>query len=197
MIRFKLFDENDESYDDENTPYVLNLDFEDGENDFDEWANSNPSFDAFMEKMETSNASWSGVHDGTGGTDKDGIVYLGFSSYEITDFPKAISMWADFFRKHGKLIEKPRKKLVKESMEDRTNDFGEIHIWAKSSPRSDRKILDLLKQIWPEYASYAGGIGGSGMRVFVIDDPEATVEEVSDVLAEYIEKGMIKSVDYL
>ena len=89
------------------------------------------------------------------------------------------------------------KKLVKESMEDRTNDFGEVHIWAKSSPRSDRKILDLLKQIWPEHASYAGGIGGSGMRVFVIDDPEATVEDVSDVLAEYIEKGIVKDVDYL
>lgn len=89
------------------------------------------------------------------------------------------------------------KKFVRESMEDGLNEFGEVHVWAHSTPRSDRKILDLLKEMWPENASYAGGIGSNGMRVFVVDDPNATVEEVSDVLAEYIERGIVESVDYL
>jgi len=110
MLRFKLFDENHR-----NKEYSIDLNFKD-DNEYIDWMASEPSFDAFMKKMETSRAPWAGVHDGTGGNDKDGVEYFGFSSYEIKDFDTAISMWEDFFRKHGKLIENTGHKLVKESL---------------------------------------------------------------------------------
>lgn len=96
MIRFKLEDTENEK------EYSIELDFKDFE-DFDDWADDNPIYDEFMYEMETGHNEWNGVHDGSGGTDDDGIEYISFNSYEIKDFETAIKMWEDFFRKNNLL----------------------------------------------------------------------------------------------
>lgn len=154
MLRFKLIDENDEFTEEENTPYVLDLNFKDDE-DFQDWADANPSFDTFMEKMETSNAPWSGVHDGTGGTDDDGVDYIGFSSYEIEDFPKAISMWEDFFRKHGKLIENNGKKLVKESLNESVADKKVRAFFQKHHAQIYRAWKAKMEEVFEDYLPWS------------------------------------------
>ena len=89
IVKFVLQDENDDykSY-----WFDTNL----SEREFDNFAQT-PEFENFMEKMETSGKKWSGVHDGTGG---DG--WVGYNSYEIKNFNKAIKMWLDFFISNGK-----------------------------------------------------------------------------------------------
>lgn len=97
MIRFKLEDENN-NY----KPYVIEIDFEDGE-DFEDWSYDNQDFENFMNDMETGHNKWNGVHDGSGGIDDDGMEYVSFSSYEIQDFHTAIKLWGDFFKAKNKL----------------------------------------------------------------------------------------------
>ena len=70
----------------------------------------------------------------------------------------------------------------------------EIHVIIQSHPRSDRAILDLLKDNFSG-VSYAGGIGRGGWRVIVVDDPTSSEETVSDVLYDYIQRGVVRSVD--
>ena len=99
MIRFKLQDENDEYKE-----YSLNLDFSSSD-DYYDWEFDEDHFQAFMEKMECDDENYAGVHDGTGGVDEDGVEWIGYHSYEIKDFPLAISMWKDFFKSQKLLIE--------------------------------------------------------------------------------------------
>ncbi len=67
----------------------------------------------------------------------------------------------------------------------------ETHIVIKSSSRRDKVILDKLKQIDSD-ASYAGGVGSSGHRVFIVD---GTPEQYTKLLKEYIESGVVRSID--
>lgn len=85
---------------------------------------------------------------------------------------------------------------VIESVNENQNEFGEVHVQVMSHPRSDRKILDLLKDNF-DNVSFAGGVGGGGWRIIVVEDPNATIEEVSDILFQYIERGVVKTVRYL
>lgn len=98
MIRFKLNDENS----DKDYKYSFEIDFENLD-EFDEW--EYPSgFELFMEKMECGRDAWCGVHDFGGGRDKDGTEWIGYSSYEIKDFPTALEKWKEFFKSKNKLI---------------------------------------------------------------------------------------------
>jgi hypothetical protein len=98
MIRFKLLDEKDNYKE-----YVIELDFVDSD-DLLDFMDTDDDYIGFMEQMECGHDSWCGVHDGTGGTDKDGIEWFGFSSYEIEDFNTAIKKWIDFFKKKKRLL---------------------------------------------------------------------------------------------
>lgn len=90
-MKFKLLDETD-NYKEYSFEVDLSYD------EFDDWADGDPDFDDFMEKMECSDASYAGVHDATGGVDEDGSEWIGYNSYEIEDFPLALSMWKEFFK---------------------------------------------------------------------------------------------------
>lgn len=57
----------------------------------------------------------------------------------------------------------------------------EIHIWIESTPRSDHKILSMLKNKFGENnAEYAGGIGTSGHRVIIVNHNNSS--DVVDLL---------------
>jgi len=101
MIRFKLFDETS-GIDYDEQKYIINLNFADSD-EFNEFAAQESDFDNFMEKMESGDKPWCGVHDFDGSTDDDGIEYVGFSSYEIQDFDTALQKWYNFFDKHKKI----------------------------------------------------------------------------------------------
>jgi hypothetical protein len=100
MIRFKLEDENNEYKE-----YSINIDFESVE-DFDNFTYEDSDFELFMEKMECGEEDYCGVHDITGGIDEDGIEWVGYQSYEIKNFNKAIQKWEKFFKIKGLLTRK-------------------------------------------------------------------------------------------
>lgn len=91
----KFFVLQDENNDNKSYCFLTNV-VDDSDDDFLE----SEIFEDFMEKMETTNAKWSGVHDGSGGE-----KWFGYSSYEIEDFNTAIKMWFDFFKENNKLGE--------------------------------------------------------------------------------------------
>ena len=92
MLKFRLIDEN--TY----KSYGFNLNMTEREfDDFIEYEIPN-EYDEFIEKMETSGESWSGVHDFDGEPNE-----VGYSSYEIEDFDTAIKMWFDFFKQYDKI----------------------------------------------------------------------------------------------
>jgi len=95
MIKFRLIDENDE----DNDSYSFMINFESAD-DFNDWYCDDAEFEAFMDKMECDNADYAGVHDVSGGLDE-----WAYCSYEIQNFPLAISMWKEFFRSRNLLIE--------------------------------------------------------------------------------------------
>jgi hypothetical protein len=98
MIRFKLLDENDNYKE-----YVIELDFENSD-DFFDFIDTDEDYDDFMHEMECGHNPWCGVHDGTGGIDKDGTEWDGFHSYEIKDFDAAIERWSNFFKNKKRLL---------------------------------------------------------------------------------------------
>lgn len=102
MIRFRLTDENAEDNHTQES-FDIELKFKDGM-EFDDWCSEDEDFDEFMDMMETTNNEpWSGVHDGSGGDDSDGVEYVEYSSYEILDFYAAIKKWETFFKRKKKL----------------------------------------------------------------------------------------------
>lgn len=100
MYRFKLFNEYEEEEYSSKNKYSIDLDFN-TDLEFVNWLDKD--FDDFMCNMETGQGTECGVHDGTGGTDEDGIEWTGYSSYEIKDFDLAIKKWKEFFKEKGKL----------------------------------------------------------------------------------------------
>ena len=99
MIKFRLIDENDE----DNDNYSFQINFE-SVDDFLEWTYDDSDFEAFMDKMECDNADYAGVHDGGSGGETYNTEWT-YSSYEIQNFPLAISMWKEFFKSQNLLIE--------------------------------------------------------------------------------------------
>lgn len=71
---------------------------------------------------------------------------------------------------------------------------GEIWITIESHPRRDRKIKNMLEEYFDD-VKFAGGIGKTGDRVITIKDKTASVEEVSDILYQYVKSGVVKYVD--
>lgn len=61
-------------------------------------------YEKFMEEMECGNHSYCGVHDCNGDVDDDGVVWEGYSSYEIEDYDKAIEKWREFFSSKNVLL---------------------------------------------------------------------------------------------
>jgi hypothetical protein len=60
-------------------------------------------YENFMESMECGNNPWNGVHDYNSSEDDEKIEYVGYTSYEIKDFPAALQKWKEFFQKKNKL----------------------------------------------------------------------------------------------
>lgn len=97
MIKFVLTKEETEE------SFYLDLNFKNSE-EFFEFCENDSSYDKFVDKMETGDDTWNGILDFYGFTDKSGIEYVGYSSYEIEDFDTAFNKWKDYFNKKGKLI---------------------------------------------------------------------------------------------
>jgi hypothetical protein len=73
-------------------------------------------------------------------------------------------------------------------------DGNFVSIVIKSHPRTDNMILRMLNDEF-QLAKYAGGVGSGGVRIIDVFDEDATVENVSDLLYKYIEKGTVLTVD--
>lgn len=93
MLKFNLHSELDQK------DHFLNTTFDSADEFFD-WADDD--YDEFVDKMETSREDWSGVHDLACG-DKDGVEFVGYSSYEIKNFEAALDKWREYFKSRGKL----------------------------------------------------------------------------------------------
>jgi len=93
MLKFVLHNELDKK------DHFLYTSF-DGVDEFFDWLDDD--YDEFVEKMETSREDWSGVHDLACG-DKDGVEFVGYSSYEIKNFEAALDKWREYFKSRGKL----------------------------------------------------------------------------------------------
>ncbi|MBC8294844.1 MAG: hypothetical protein H8E55_03485 [Pelagibacterales bacterium] len=74
---------------------------------------------------------------------------------------------------------------------NKQNNMIESHIVFESSPRRDKKILGLIKSI-DKTASYAGGVAGNGDRVIIAN---GTPNQYKEILNDYIEDGIVKSID--
>jgi len=79
-----------------------------------------------------------------------------------------------------------------EDFKDKLFPIKTIYVSIKSSPRSDRNILDLLKNNFKN-VSYAGGIGIGGWRIIVIED-RTNIKKISNVLKKYIENGRVTDI---
>ena len=80
------------------------------------------------------------------------------------------------------------RNLVKESLRPKFEDT--IRIAIDSNPRRDHKILSLCNEVGQAY--YAGGVGGGGWRVIIVED--STLEQVKEVLAKYIANGVVRDI---
>ena len=105
MIKFHLHNQDTDEY------HFLELNFKNQE-EFFNFSDIDSDYFKFMDQMETGHDDYCGVHDFSGDNDS-----VGFTSYEIQNYPLALGKWAEFFRSKGLLVEKPIK-LKNKRIED-------------------------------------------------------------------------------
>jgi len=84
-----------------------------------------------------------------------------------------------------------RAKFVNENMEENPKQRGDVDVLLYPG-QDQEEIIDTLT----EYFNKVAVQNFDGKSFIVIKDPTASVEEVSDVLAEFIEAGIIEYIDY-
>ena len=98
MILFKLINENNNDKE-----YSIKLNFLNSDEYYD-FIDEDRDYEIFMEKMECGKDDCCGVHDFSGSVDDVGGEWIGFTSYEIKDFDKAIEKWSKFWNSKEKLV---------------------------------------------------------------------------------------------
>lgn len=88
-----------------------------------------------------------------------------------------------------------RARFVNETMEDAPNQRGNVDVVVNDdciTPECIEAVRISLEEIYDDVHLEVF----NGKRFIVIGDPTATVEDVSDQIAEFIEDGNIDYVDY-
>ena len=88
-----------------------------------------------------------------------------------------------------------RARFVNESMEDAPNQRGNVDV-AISDNCNDAQCIEALRISLEELYNDVHHEAFKGQRFIVVGDPDATVEDVSDQIAEFIEDGTVDYVDY-
>jgi len=78
-------------------------------------------------------------------------------------------------------------------MKEYFKNLNIIGIGFYSRPKIDKKIMNILREKYSE-VHFAGDVSHNDTRIILIEDSNATVKNVVDLLNKYIEKGIVYSV---
>lgn len=84
-----------------------------------------------------------------------------------------------------------RAKFVNENMEENPNQRGNVDVLLYPG-QDQEEIISALQEYFDDVVIEKF----KGESFIVIKDPTASVEEVSDILAEFVEAGIVDYIDY-